>query len=50
VTLCLAEFVTPKRQEGLAEACTEETLMLILVWVFERNDFENYRFGTTVEV
>jgi hypothetical protein len=36
-SLCLAEFVTPKRQGGLAEACTEETLMLILVWVFERN-------------
>jgi hypothetical protein len=37
VPLCLAEFVTPKRRRGLAEACTEETLVLILVGVFERN-------------
>jgi hypothetical protein len=49
VPLCLAEFVTPKRQGGLAEACAEE-IMLISVWVFERNEFENNRFGTTVEI
>jgi hypothetical protein len=50
VPLCLAEFVTPKRQGGLAEACAEETLMLILAWVFERNDFENNTFTKTVEI
>jgi hypothetical protein len=50
VPVCLAEFVTPKGQEGLTEACTGETFMLILAWVFERNDFENKGFGTTVEL
>jgi hypothetical protein len=50
VRLYLAEFVTPKSQGGLAEACTEETLMFILAWVFERNGFDNNRFGTTVEI
>jgi hypothetical protein len=50
VPLCLAEFVTPKRQGGLAKACTEKTLMLTLVWVFEGNDFEDNRIGTTIEI
>jgi uncharacterized protein YqhQ len=45
VPVCLADFVTPKQQGELAEACTEGTLMLILVYVFERNDFRIIDLG-----
>jgi hypothetical protein len=38
VPLCLAQFVTLTRQGGLAEACTEETLMVIFVLLLERKD------------
>jgi hypothetical protein len=49
VPVCLAEFLNHRRQGGLAEVCAQETLMAILVWVLDRNDFENNRFGATVE-
>jgi hypothetical protein len=46
VPVCLAEFVTLTRQGGLSEACTEETLMVIL-FRYLIEGFENNRFGTS---